>query len=52
MANRLGWLKIALNKPQEIRKQYEKQYEKYQGMSSIKPNDTRNQMNRTEEMTG
>ena len=29
MANRLGWLKIALNKPQEIRKQYEKQYEKY-----------------------
>jgi len=29
MANRLGWLKIALNKPQKIRKKYEKQYEKY-----------------------
>ena len=28
MANRLGWLKIALNKPQKIRKKYEKQYEK------------------------
>jgi len=28
MANRLGWLKIALNKPQKIRK-HEKQDEKY-----------------------
>jgi hypothetical protein len=28
MANRLGWLKIALNKNQKIRKQ-EKKYEKY-----------------------
>jgi len=26
MASRLGWLKIALNKAQKIRKQYEKQY--------------------------
>jgi hypothetical protein len=29
MANRLGWLKIALKKAQKIRKKYEKQYEKY-----------------------
>jgi len=29
MANRLGWLKIALTKAQKIRKQYEKQDEKY-----------------------